>query len=483
MTAMATVIDSRYRLGQLVGRGGMSDVYRAVDELTGAEVAVKVVRSGDPVLSQRLAREARALRSVDHPNLVRLLDAGLVDSQAYLVMTYVDGLPLDVRLRGGPFSPKTTAALGAAVADGLAYIHAHGIVHRDVKPANILMTARGQVCLADFGVARMADASSLTVAGTTLGTVAYMAPEQLENHQVGPAADVWSLGIVLVECLTGRRLYTGAAAEVIARRLAEPVPVPAALPEPWKALLAQMLARAPEQRPDAQAVAARLRTPELAAPWDPWGDPLGTPATDTAPLASAPEPTRRLERATTGSPGPASRLSPWLRRAALTGVLAVAAVTLVALGFASGDSAGPKHPAAGTKTSTTARPAPAGAAPELATLVSHVNAGVASGSLTRDTGEAVLGDARRALSDAGAGNRGAAATDLQRAESALSTAVAHGSGTATEADQLEGELSALASTLGVGAVSAPPVTRASAPASVAPAAPPRGHRHGGGKGD
>jgi serine/threonine protein kinase len=276
MTSATTVLDARYRLGPLIARGGMSDVYRAVDERTGADVAVKVVRPGDPALANRMAREARALESLDHPNLVRLLDSGLIDAQAYLVMTYVDGSTLGARLRSGPLEPAVAARLGAAVADALTYIHAHGIVHRDVKPANVLITNGGQVRLGDFGVARLADASALTLAGTTLGTVAYMAPEQLENHQVGPTADVWSLGIVLLECLTGRRVYTGSPSEVIARRLTDPVPVPDAVPAPWRALLGRMLDRSPAPRPTARQVAERLRTPAFSAPGTPGGNLCAT---------------------------------------------------------------------------------------------------------------------------------------------------------------------------------------------------------------
>ncbi len=182
----------------------MSEVFEAVDERTGIAVAVKVVRSGDPDLARRMAQEARALELVEHPGLVRLLDTGSTDSKAYLVMELIEGSTLAAALRQGSLSPERTAAIGATLAEALAYVHDHTIVHRDVKPSNILMTADGKARLGDFGIARLLDASTLTVAGTTLGTAAYMAPEQLEDHQVGPGADIWSLGMVLLECLTGQ---------------------------------------------------------------------------------------------------------------------------------------------------------------------------------------------------------------------------------------------------------------------------------------
>jgi hypothetical protein len=484
MTSATTFLDGRYRLGPLIARGGMSDVYRAVDERTGADVAVKVVRPGDPALASRMAREARALESLDHPNLVRLLDSGLIDAQAYLVMTYVDGATLSARLRSGPLEPAVAARLGVAVADALAYIHAHGIVHRDVKPANVLITAGGQVRLGDFGVARLADASALTLAGTTLGTVAYMAPEQLENHQVGPTADVWSLGLVLLECLTGRRVYTGSPSEVIARRLTDPVPVPDAVPAPWRALLGRMLDRSPAQRLTASQVAERLRTPAFSAPWDPWGEPVRDEAGETARLGAAPEAHDRTDVYAAGQLRRDPRRARRRRGVAIAGLLAVLAAAVLGAWAASSGSGSAKHPA--PPASTTGRPAPTTApAPtatsELSALSGHVNAGVTAGSLASQSGATVISDARQAITDAGAGKAAQAASDLQRAMNVVTAGIADGSVTSPQAQVLKNDLSALASTLGVPVPTAAPVT----PTSPAPAAPrPAEHKHHGqGKGD
>jgi len=276
MTSIADVLGGRYRLVRLLGQGGMSDVYQAVDQESGTAVAVKILRSGDPALARRLAQEARALERLKHSGLIRLLDTGLAGDQAYLVMELVEGRTLAESLRGGPLGARGTAILGARLADTLAYVHDQGIVHRDVKPSNILLTADDEAWLGDFGIARLHDASTLTVAGTTLGTVAYMAPEQLEDHQVGPSADIWSLGMVLLECLTGRRVYSGSPSEIVARRLAGSVPLPVDLPVPWKLVLSGMLDHRPDQRLDGHQVAALLVTSVFRAPWL----PSDTSATD-----------------------------------------------------------------------------------------------------------------------------------------------------------------------------------------------------------
>ncbi len=264
------LVAGRYRLTGLLGHGGTADVHRAVDTTNGRVVAVKLLRSTDPALARRLSHEAKALRQLHHPNLVGLLDAGVADDgRGFLVVELVEGSSLAASLTAGPRPPATVAAVAAEVADALAAVHAAGIVHRDVKPGNILLDADGHARLADFGIASLADASMLTATGTTLGTAAYMAPEQLEHHAVGPAADVWSLGLVLLECLVGRRLYEGRPAEVVARRLAGPVPLPDDLPAPWRLLLGGMLDHDPRRRPSAPDVAALVAAPAFATPWAP----------------------------------------------------------------------------------------------------------------------------------------------------------------------------------------------------------------------
>jgi len=261
----------RYDFREHLGSGGMADVYRARDTELGRDVAVKVFRADDDTVAdlQRREREIRLLSRLNHPGLVGIHDAGVLMHEGvarrYVVMEYVEGRSLAHRLARGPMKPRQVADVAAQMADALSYVHGHGIVHRDVKPENILVAevpTLGYTLmakLADFGVAQFADGSRLTGDGAIMGTAAYISPEQARGEEVGTPSDVYSLGLVLLEALRGEREYPGSAIEAALARLHRPPAVPDDLPGEWRALLEAMTADDPARRPTAHDVAATMR--------------------------------------------------------------------------------------------------------------------------------------------------------------------------------------------------------------------------------
>jgi serine/threonine protein kinase len=255
------LLDGRYRLGNRLGGGAVADVFRALDDRLHRPVAIKVFRGDAAEQLQRHEAEMRTLAALDHPSLVTVFDAGTDEEtgQPFLVMQLVEGPTLGEELRSGRLPSERVAGYGAELADALGYVHERGLVHRDVKPANVLISADGRVHLADFGIARLVDSAHETRTGDVLGTPAYFAPEQVAGEAVGPAADIYALGIVLYEALTGRRPYEGTAVEVAMARLARDPEIPADLPAGWQSLLAAMTKRDPAARPTAPDVASALR--------------------------------------------------------------------------------------------------------------------------------------------------------------------------------------------------------------------------------
>jgi eukaryotic-like serine/threonine-protein kinase len=250
-------LSGRYRVTGTLARGAMADVYEARDLVLERRVAVKVlkgVEAGDP---SRFLEELRALAQLNHECVVRLYDVGADREDPYLVMELVDGRTLRDVIEDGPLDPGTVAGLGHQIASALAHAHDAGVVHHDVKPANILIDGDWRGRLADFGVARTADRTGAHPE-EILGTAAYLAPEQVAGEHVGAPADVYALGLVLLEALTGERAFPGQpAAAAVARLVREPT-VPADLPPDWIELLRAMTARNPAQRPPAAAVGKRL---------------------------------------------------------------------------------------------------------------------------------------------------------------------------------------------------------------------------------
>jgi eukaryotic-like serine/threonine-protein kinase len=257
-------IAGRYRLEERIGSGGMAEVWRAIDGRTGATVAVKRLHPGvadDPAARARFRREIEAARAVTHPAAVRVLDAGIDDDAPWLVMEHVAGGSLADQLQSGDRLPLADGALiGSDVAGALSALHAAGIVHRDVTPSNILLPPDGGARLGDFGIARTWDGSALedvTLTGDLVGTLRFVAPEVLAGEPVAPAADVWALGAVLYEAVTGRRPFDASspAALLASQRSVPPMDDvdPALAP-----LLGRMLDPDPAGRPAATAVASAL---------------------------------------------------------------------------------------------------------------------------------------------------------------------------------------------------------------------------------
>jgi len=251
-----SLLNDRYRIVSSIASGGMADVYEAYDERLGRSVAVKVLRTSDPGLTRRFADEVRTLAKLNDAGIVALYDADQFDSHPFFVMELVRGRPLSDVLAEGPLDPSTVASIAQATCRGLAQAHGNGIVHRDIKPANIMVTPDGKAKLADFGIARMTEQQSdLTQSGTVIGTAAYLSPEQAEGREVGPATDVYSLGLVLIECLTGRRVFEGTATEAVVARLTRDPDVPEDLSGNWTPILRAMTARHAQDRPFAETLA------------------------------------------------------------------------------------------------------------------------------------------------------------------------------------------------------------------------------------
>ncbi|RNL78493.1 serine/threonine-protein kinase [Nocardioides marmorisolisilvae] len=256
----STMLDDRYRLDERIGTGGMADVYRATDEVLGRQVAVKVLREvTDPLQRTRFIDEARTLAGLDHPGLITLLDAGIRGERPYLVMTLVEDATLSARISVGPLDSDEVAALGAQVARALAYAHGQGVVHRDVKPSNVLLCGDGRALLADFGIARLVGATEHhTRTGDAIGSPAYLSPEQVTGEELTPALDIYSLGLVLLESLTAQRAYPGTPVEAAVARLNAAPAIPDSLSPEWRELIQQMTHRVPENRPNAVEVADLL---------------------------------------------------------------------------------------------------------------------------------------------------------------------------------------------------------------------------------
>ncbi|MFF0911338.1 serine/threonine-protein kinase [Microbacterium enclense] len=325
------LFDGRYRLGRLLGRGGYASVYEAVDTSLGRTLALKVIsgESADPSDVARVRSEIRLLASLSHPSLVTLYDARLDAEPAYLAMELIAGPTLSDLIAKGPRTGSETARVGREIAEAFAVIHSRGIVHRDVKPSNILLRpaahtgATPRATLADFGIASLVGATRMTGTNTVIGTAAYLSPEQVRGMPPAPATDIYALGLVLIEALTGRRPFAGSTAnESLAARLVTPPPIPEGVPAPWREILEAMTAVDPAERPDAASVIVALRA--LGNVPVPAAAGATTAATTRLPTTTAPT---RVFDAPPRPPAPPAR-----RRSRRTPILAASLIALLLAG-------------------------------------------------------------------------------------------------------------------------------------------------------
>uniref|UniRef100_UPI0013E364FB serine/threonine-protein kinase n=1 Tax=Microbacterium sp. CPCC 204701 TaxID=2493084 RepID=UPI0013E364FB len=267
------LLDGRYRVEERIGEGGMARVYRAEDTHLDRTIAVKLLRGpvDGPAVLERARAETRVLASLNHHSIVTVFDARISDIDgSYIAMEYVEGITLRDLIMRGPVDEREVARIALDVAEGLHVAHSAGIVHRDVKPSNVLLGSSPlpgptwHAKLADFGIAFLLDTTRVTTPGLVMGTAAYMAPEQVQGAPPQPASDVYSFGIMLIEALTGTRPYADAEGiGALTARLISPPPIPETLDPAWQGLLRGMTATRPDDRPTAlevATVASRLAT-------------------------------------------------------------------------------------------------------------------------------------------------------------------------------------------------------------------------------
>ena len=311
MLSPGTTLGGRYRLDERIAGGGMGDVWRGTDEVLGRTVAIKVLLPAlleEPGFAERFRGEARTMATINHPGVVDVYDYGSENGTAFLIMEYVEGDALSRTLsRVGRLTPARTMALVAQAADALHAAHDKGVIHRDVKPGNLLVRPNGTLVLTDFGIARSAMVGQLTAAGSVLGTASYISPEQASGATATALSDVYALGVVAYQCLSGHRPFEGDNPLEIAMRHVRdnPPPLPADIPPVVRQVVERAMAKDPAARwPNAAAlgqVARRTATQLAGGNTSPSG--MANLAVPTGPVAPG-SPVAPISPAVSGPPGP-----------------------------------------------------------------------------------------------------------------------------------------------------------------------------------
>jgi len=411
-----TLLVGRYRLERLIGAGGMGRVWVAHDTRLGRDVALKVQQfdpAGDRVAFERFQREALSAAGLQHPNVVTIFDSGIDGDTAFLVMELLPGPTLEAYVaERGPLPEREAVALAAAVASGLSAAHRAGVVHRDIKPTNLMFDARGGLKIVDFGIALLAQtaAARLTATNTVVGSAPYLSPEQLTGHLADERSDLYALGCVMTTMLTGRPPFEGEHPLALGHQHVNAAPPPLSERRPGinptvEVLVAQLLSKSPQDRPQsALAVHDRLSDIELGSPADRSAVPLATTAVLAQATRPLPVPPTTVTAPVPPDQPPSGR-GRWI--AGGVGALALMAVLLIAIASMTGErpaiesaSSPSDEPASASSSASATRSAGPSRAPDPTSSAQETTARTTAGSV-----QGALSDLRAAVADVSSGGQ------------------------------------------------------------------------------